>query len=379
MPCLPLEVTYCIEGGRVERAEIAFWMAGTGYILLSFVSKEIYGLGTIQLIPFLYAILFLIFIYIGETITTRISSLTKQILYATVAVTILSLMSLFAGIIETGLLLSIIIIIRKKTPLKNNPKRLREPMWKAVIVVGIITSILGFLLGGIPLITPTLRYSTYRFFYLTAGYLLALSIAMRPNVLVLILSMILGVISTFRTVMLASLLAYIFRTLLDGWKPNNSRKIAFIITAGIVAVFLSRYWATVSIYPSWHLNPVETLLYRPGTTYTIYEKLFWMGYPLGRHQILFSTNPKLLVGHLFGRNVGYTYTIFGQPAYDFGITGLIEGILLGMVMGDSFRFRTTATLSLMLMTLAIPIGLDAFFVVAMLLNGLITSEVMICE
>ena len=364
----------------MRRAEVAFWVAGIGYIALAIVSKEVYGLGRVQPAPLLYALLFLLSIQAGKTVAGRMDPRVKGTVYAVVGVTILAITSTVTGIVGVALLLTTVLAIRRLfMPVRTNAEWFRDIAWKVAFLGAVTTAVAGFLLGGIPLLEPALRYSQYRVLYLSAGYLLALSIAMRPSVFVLALGILLGIATTFRTVLLAPLLAYFFRTMLGSWKPEGVKRVAPLIALGIVAGFLARYWATVSSYPSWHLDFLGTLLYRPGVTYTVYERLFWLGYPLGRHEILFSTNPKLLVGHLFGRDVGYTYTMFGQPAYDFGLTGLLEGVLLGMAVGDSFRFRTTATLSLTLMTLAIPIGLDAFFVSAVLLNGLITSEVMACE
>lgn len=366
-----------------ERAEIVFWLIGIAYICTAVISKLVYPqLGRIQPLPLVYALGFLLFIYLGRRTSSKIPPIVKVPLYTGGILTPLiqatpKLAPIYfvIWVAITGMTCFLYDAIIK------NFEKLKSIGWKTTTSVAILLVLIGCLLGGIPLLNPSIRYSEYRTLYLAAGYLIALSIVLKPQLKILILGITVGVLSTFRTDVLAVILAYIFRVGVEEKPPTEKRLIIILILAGTISGFIARYWATLSSYPTWDLDFLETLLYRPGVTYTVYEKLFWMGFPFGNqsHKILFSSNPKLLVGNLFGRDVGYTYTMFGQPAYDFGVLGVLEGILMGMVLEDSSKFKTLNAMALTLLTLSIPIGIDAFFLPAILLPGLIASEVILCE
>ncbi|WP_240911836.1 oligosaccharide repeat unit polymerase family protein [Thermococcus sp. M36] len=258
----------------------------------------------------------------------------------------------------------------------RRPAPARTALHLSLAITGILLSAVPIFMGAIPLAHPELRYSSYRVLYLAAGYLIVAAISIRADFRLFLIGEVIALVSTFRTTGLAVALAY-FLKLLQRGRPRTwgiKRILALSVALSVIAgVFLARYLATVNTYSRWELGFLETLLYRPGATYTVYERLFDLGMPWGKGWILLRTDPKMFVGALFGRDVGYTYTLFGQPVYDFGVVGLAEAVILGAALRDSMTMEEAKILSVVLLTLAIPIGLDAFFMSGIVYLALLST------
>lgn len=373
------------------RAEVIFWPLALLYILLALLSKLTFPeLGRPEVLPLAYALAFLVFMALGFVIVNRIPETVRGMTYLSLFSIVLLATNLTVFLISLPLfiLLALFIICGTETGPERSLFLLplltiygsRTKLGRSFYILGIallvILPTLAILLAGVPLLKPASRFSSFRFLYLASGYIAVILLSVRPDWKVLLWGIAIGVVSTFRTVVLGVVLAYTFGLLLGRKRPKVGPLIA--IALGLLLAFLVRYHATLSSYSTWHLGIAETILYRPGVTYTVYERLFNLGFPWGKGWILLSDSPKLYVGRLFGRDVGYTYTLFGQPAYDLGLIGLFEGLLLGMAFRDSLRLKETGVISLTLLTLAIPIGLDAFFFSALMVLGSIPTEVVSC-
>jgi len=302
------------------------------YLALALVGRALY-FGTPRPGPSLYAVLFLLLVALG----TRFE-VPKRPFLASLAL----LFPLGPAYILPGL--SALLL----------PRVNRETLEKALVVVSLAIALGSFLLLGIPLLSPELRSFKGP---LIAGDLLMLAVALKPRERYLLLGGAIAVLSASRTVALGIAAAYTFRKLREG---TFSPLPLLVLGTAMVA----RHYVTLHEYGTWSVGILGTLLHRPGTSYVVYEKLFEWGYPLGRWELLFMPDPTAYVGSLFGKSVGYTYTIFGQPAYDFGLLGLVEGFLLGTALRASQNDPFTGSFALAVATISLDIGLEAVFLAA---------------
>jgi uncharacterized membrane protein len=342
-------------------AEELFWIIALSYLATAVGSKFFFDLGTPQAAPLIYAVLFLALLYLGKRLRDATPERIRAGLYTFLFLLVLGLTGVLPLILGLGAFMIIALFLHCGT--------LKRHLYYVGLGLLVLLPATAILLGGIPLVNESVRYSSWRLLYLATGYIAVVMLSERPDWKVLLWGIIIGVLSTFRTVVLAVILAYLFGNFSRG--KHTDWKALGIVTLGIVAGLTARYHATLLSYNTWHLGPIESLLYRPGVTYTVYEKLYALGMPFGHHRILISPQPKLFVGSLFGRDVGYTYTIFGQPVYDFGVLGLLEALLIGMAVGDAERHKSTGAMALTLLTLALPIGIDAFFFSSFMALGIL--------
>ena len=360
------------------RISALFWIATVFYLLLAMLSKSLYRglLPPVETAPLLYALAFLGIMWVSHRLEPGLDGRERARLYLLTIFLVLSALGLF-GFLVSLVVIGIAFLLTQRAK-KMDPAAFMGRVERLLLVPAVVLLAVPLLAGSVPLFDPVERYSDFRFFYLAAGYLTVALISIRPHLRFFLLGEVIALLSTFRTVGLSVALAYVLGAVgrgnsgRGGWRGHLPLLIA--VAAGVL-VLAVRYLATLGTYPSWHLGFLETLLYRPGFTYTVYERLFEMGMPLGRRGILFSTDPKGYVGSLFGSDVGYTYTIFGQPAYDFGILGLLEAGFLGLALADSERTRPTGILAVTFLILMIPIGMDAFFLSALSLFAYISLEV----
>ena len=235
-----------------------------------------------------------------------------------------------------------------------------------IISAGLFT--FGIAAFGIPLMKPWLRYTNASVPFLLAGDVLIIAIGVYPSPWLMLLGLIIATLGASRTVGIGVLTAYLIAEAYRGISLRSllRRKSLLVLTAVLFAsMLLARYWVTTHLYPEWSLGPVGTLFYRVGSTYTVYERLFEWGMPFGKHALLFQSDPTGYVGSLFGREVGYTYSLFGQPAYDFGILGLIEAALLGILLKEADRSPVTGTFAFTLLILMTEIGIEGLFLAAL--------------
>ncbi|AFL94714.1 hypothetical protein CL1_0506 [Thermococcus cleftensis] len=363
------------------RPSVLFWAAAVLYIITAVISKVIYSdlLPPPEAAPLVYALAFLWIMAVFYLRDWKINCLHKSYLYLAVMILVLSPLGWwgFATAVATIVTTRLIVHYEARN-IERNPDNARKELRLILTTVVLVLFLVPIFRGAVPILRPETRYSAFRFFYLAAGYFTVVILSLKPDFRIFLLGEAIALVSTFRTIGLAVALAYFLRLVQLRGLGYNIKGRKYMLPAAamvLIGVFLARYYVTTATYPEWQLGFLETLLYRPGVTYTVYEKLFHLGMPWGERGILFSTDPKGYVGSLFGRNVGYTYTIFGQPAYDFGLFGLIEAAFLGMALQDAERRRPTAVLAVTLMTLMIPIGIDAFFLSAMAFLAYLSVEV----
>ena len=350
----------------MKSSDVAFSLIWA-YLGASLVGKLLYSrtLGKPSVFPAIYAVAFLLMMMASFRLweAEKPGHGRNGAAYALLALALLVPLGpvyLLAGILVMGLTAWLV----KRAISTGRARRLG-------IIGGIIAIALfafGIVAFGIPLKQPWLRYTNASVPFLLAGDVLMVAIGIYPSPWLMLLGLIIAIVGTSRTVGIGVLTAYIIAGTYRGFSMESlsKRKSLIAITAILfAAMLLARYWVTRSLYPEWSLGPIGTLLYRLGSTYTVYEHLFKWGMPLGRHTILFQTDPTGYVGRLFGRSVGYTYSLFGQPAYDFGIIGLAEAVLLGVLLREADRSAVTGTFAFSLLILMTEIGIEGVFLAAL--------------
>lgn len=222
------------------------------------------------------------------------------------------------------------------------------------VLLMLILPIIAMVNGVIPILEPQTRYMPLRNLYFASAIFATILLAYKPNVYIFLIAEFFAIVSTFRTNALIVFLAYLFRA-----EREEVKRIIFLGIPLILMAFFVRFYATKSVYTIWKLGFGETLLYRAGFSYMVYERLFSLGMPFGKFSLLLHETPRDFVASLLGKSGNYTYTLFGQPAYDFGILGLMEGFLVGMALRDSERQKMFKTLALTFLILALENGFDA--------------------
>ncbi|WP_297516421.1 hypothetical protein [Thermococcus sp.] len=333
-----------------------FALTAWTYLSMAWLGKVLYFKG-IDVGPALYAILFLSLLLIGENLGPRLRG--EVFLPALILLVPLGSLYFIGGLISFAILFFV---------LKRN--LMRKAVLPAVLLAVSLT-VFACIKWGIPVLKPELRYTSASVPFLVAGDIIIGTIAVFPDVRLLVLGEAIALISASRTVGLGVATAYALRMAYDSKltieELKRHRKAVLLGIVLLLAVFLARYYVTVREYSTWRLGFLGSLLYRPASSYTVYERLFHLGMPLGKRELLFNPDPTGYVGELFGKDVGYTYTLFGQPAYDFGILGLIEALILGLALGRASKNPFTGTFALTVAILALDIGIEAQFLVAILL------------
>ncbi|WP_456368991.1 hypothetical protein [Thermococcus sp.] len=342
---------------------LKLWVTfAVAYLALAVTGKLVYPeyFGRVEVGALLYAILFMGCVLYGFLRGRSLPSTMYLFL------SILLLVPLGLNYLISGALVMVTVYVIFRTGLE------RKAALIAVVVSIALVSVVA-LFKGFPIFKPELRYTWVSVPYLIAGDVLAIVLSIQPSPVFLVIGLVIATLGASRTVALAVFAAYLFRLSFEGklrWEQlKDNRSTTIIILLLIVGVFFARYAVTISENPHWKLGFLGTQLYRLGSTYSVYEKLFEMGMPLGRHVLLFTPDPTGYVGKLFGKDVGYTYTIFGQPAYDFGILGLGEGILLGMALKEASSSKVFGTFSFVVATLMLEIGIEAPFLAAILYSS----------
>ncbi|AAL80169.1 hypothetical protein PFDSM3638_00150 [Pyrococcus furiosus DSM 3638] len=215
------------------------------------------------------------------------------------------------------------------------------------VLIAIILPLIPAFYGIVPILEPQKRFEPLAISYVLSGYSLALAISIYPSLTLLVLGIIISAISTFRIVALLVLLAYVYSTY-----PKLNKKALVIGGIGVIVAFLLRGMAE----PSY--NFIQGALCRPAFTYLVYERIFHITMPWGKLLILPTLIPGYKVASFFGTNVRYTYTIYGQPAFDFGVLGLLEGLILGVAIREARGVKWAHAFLLSILTVFIEIGLD---------------------
>jgi len=330
----------------------AFFLAS--YISLALLGKVVFRnyLGELNQDALLYALMFFLMLLLGYNVEKKFD-LPPQRAYVYLILGIL--VSSAAGILGVALALVVLLIgtliLMGKTWIKQE---LSEYAYYAGIALVIALPLLAMLKGVIPILDPQTRYSDFKDLYLASAIFASLLLAYKPNPIIFLLGEAFAVVSTFRTNAIMIFLTYLFRA-----EKRELKRLLIIGVPLIGLVFLVRFYVTKSVYSVWKLNFVQSLVYRAGFSYMVYEKLFSLGMPFGNFKLLINPNAREYVAALFGKVNNYTYTIFGQPAYDLGIFGLLEAFVVGMALSDSEKLPMFKALALAFLVPAIETGFDA--------------------
>ena len=333
-----------------------FALTTGAYLLMAWLGKLLYFNG-IETYPALYALAFFALLFAGWSLRGEVPN--EAFLLAFAILAFLGVWYFLGGLLSFAFLLM---------ALKKNLLGKAVPF---AVVLAVFLAGFAAVIWGIPLLKPELRYTDASVPFLLAGDLLIGAIAVFPDFRLLLLGETIALIGASRTVGLGVAAAYVIRLTYDGeMSMEKVRKHRLeLLALGILLfmVFIARHQVTVSEYSTWRLGFLGSLLYRPASSYTVYERLFHLGMPFGNRELLFNPDPTGHVGRLFGKSVGYTYTLFGQPAYDFGIFGLLEALLLGFALKCSSRNPFTGTFALTVAIISLDIGIEGQFLAAILL------------
>jgi uncharacterized membrane protein len=250
-------------------------------------------------------------------------------------------------------------------------RNLLEKVVLPAVLLAASMTVFACIKWGVPMLKPELRYTNASVPFLVAGDILIGAIAVFPDVRFLIMGEAIAIIGASRTIGIGVAVAYALIIAYDNKLTTKElkkhKKVVLLGTVLLLAVFFARHYVTIREYSTWRLGFLGSLLYRPASSYTVYERLFHLGMPLGKGELLFNPDPTGYVGKLFGKEVGYTYTLFGQPAYDLGVLGLLEALILGLALGMTSKNPFTGTFALTVAVLALDIGIEGQFFVAILL------------
>jgi uncharacterized membrane protein len=321
------------------------------YLSLALLGKFAFKsyLGELNLSALLYALTFSLTLFLGYNSEKRFN-LPFERAYVYLILSIL--VSSAAGIL--GVVAVLTVLFGGMLILRRSVDGYYKHAYYAGIALVVILPLLAMCKGVIPILNPQTRYSDLKDLYLASALFASFLLAYKPSLIVFLVGEAFAVVSTFRSNALIIFLAYLFRA-----EKKELKRLLIIGVPLVGLAFLARFYATKSVYSIWKLGFAQSLVYRAGFSYMVYEKLFSLGMPVGKFGLLLNPNAREYVAALFGKANNYTYTIFGQPAYDLGIFGLFEAFLMGVALRDSERLPAFKALSLTFLILAIENGFDA--------------------
>ncbi len=327
------------------------------YLIIAFIGFSITNLQSMNYISFLYAIAFTLSIFLGYRYVNKLKlNKTKRMyLYGILGVLMGFTLGPIGIIIPISILIIGLMILKEDISGFKLKKNYLNP--DNLYKIGILLIILLFLIPITKGIIPILNHSTrthilIKVFNLTS-ILTVILLAYKPNFKVFLLGETISIISTYRSFGIIIFAAYLLR--------SKKKKKKLIIGSILVAtIFILRFLITKDTYSVWNFGIITSFIHRISFTYGVFEKLHTIGIPFGSdHLLIFDPDLRLYVGSLFQRSVDYTFTLFGQPVHDFGIFGLLEGLLLGMSLKDSEKDKMMEVINLTFFIIIIEVGLDA--------------------
>ncbi|AEC51543.1 hypothetical protein PNA2_0627 [Pyrococcus sp. NA2] len=312
----------------MEKSEKLFLALLLGFLGLAIIGKLIIFRESVRVGSLTYSLLFTILFVIGLRVNIEVPMYSWPIL----SILIVSPLGL------TWIAFWLFIVLPLAIYLNRKEIGIVKP---TLTVMTTMFSITPELLGIIPIVNPETRYDSVSVLYVLSGYGIALLNSLSPSIIVTAYGIMLGVISMYRSVIALSILPVIYRGKIP-WKVLLVSILAIVAISGMRGIDASE------------------ILYRPAFTYRVYETLYDIGMPFGSLFIIGEPIPGYKVAHLFGSPNRYTYTIFGEAVADFGVFGILEGLLLGICIKSLRKKKWAHSFALTILTLGIEVGLDAF-------------------
>ncbi|MFA4668196.1 hypothetical protein QDY65_06710 [Pyrococcus kukulkanii] len=233
-------------------------------------------------------------------------------------------------------------------------------------VYSLLIPILAFLVIGVPLFNQSLRFEFSRILGISA-YLSTIAITYsnidrRIKLVYTLMMVAIFFIGTFRSYILWITVAYLLSISKRDVKAKNT---IIVGIAGIAILILS--------------GNIEKLLVRIGFTFLTFTNLAVRGIPWGIYHgsLLFSPDPRRVVATFLGGEGRYTYLIFGQPVADFGILGIIESFLIGIMAKESEIREESLNFTISILVYSIDAGIDNRILLAIMgaiLSGRVRNE-----
>lgn len=210
-----------------------------------------------------------------------------------------------------------------------------------LIALGVVLIFLTFLnIGGVPLLNTSLRATALEnplwgaalLSFLT-GYALILPQLKSKKILFLVVlaAVILFSLMAFRAPLMIVLLAGLFTAYYR--KNLGKRSVLAALLVALVLIALLGYLVAPLV------GPFQLLLYRAGTTHSVFDSIVQQSFPLGQEHGTFflNGNPRAHVGSLLGADTTLTYTLLGASFMDFGLSGAVLWmLLLGFLLGLAY-------------------------------------------
>ncbi len=211
---------------------------------------------------------------------------------------------------------------------------------------------LSILYQGVPIVSASLRDSTavaparalFHGFAVFAGALLIAYYEKRKAIPGVLFLCALGVLSGFKSDAVAVLISASITGLLLGRISTKEVASAFAIVA-LILTAVSTHIAGIS-YASWKIPPALYIFYRAGLTFSVFNRIVEMAYPLGYlmggalldpSQRIVSTT---VLPELYAKPHIITSTLFGPGMLDFGLLGIaLTALFIGGYLGFMYRIK----------------------------------------
>lgn len=337
------------EERRINTLIIPFILVLIVYVAVSTIGCLIY----FSRFPFyglLSILLFTPFLLIG--LKSRFKTSNSAYIFTPVILTYLSL-GFFPSLLVLGMMMTIWLCFRwrKAESIIYGSKWLWIPMY----ISGVTILLLGYLKVGNPWVDRDARVSLAQPFAFST-FLMLTSACYADIPVIYMATVILAGLTSYRTYLANVVFAVLF-------SKNIGRKTKIILIASLSAALVGVGYIIALQGQSWRLNPLGILHYRlTSGLYTldlIAEKSFPLGFSHGK--ILVSNDPRLEVGLLFLNSpVKYTYTIYGQPIADFGLFGILELYMLGIILRNIWRGEKLYQIAPAYLIPMLEAGIDSF-------------------
>jgi len=222
----------------------------------------------------------------------------------------------------------------------------------AALGIGVALFLIGWALYGLPLLTASARSGPVPRLFGSAALALTAASALSGKAWVAAISSAMGLLTGFRSYALLPALA---------WASAQGGRRQILSYLAVLAAGAGLLGALRGLEG---VPDLLGLLHRVAFTYWVYEEIATASLPTGLYggQLILSLDPRRRVASLFGRGTTrYTYFFMGQPVGDFGVFGMVETFLLGVLLGSAGSGATGA-LALAYLTVSIETGVDSLLV-----------------
>ena len=352
------------EERRANTLIVAFIGVLTVYLIISAIGCLSYFYG-LPLYGIAVSAFYTPFLVAG--LKSRFKTSSPIYIFAPVIMSYLSL-GLYPSLMVLGMMTTIWLSFRSKRV--GSQVYASHWLWIPLYIAGVSILLFGYLLVGNPWADRDVRVALAQPFAFST-FLMLTAACYVDSAPIYLATLLLAGLTSYRTY-----LANVVFATISARKVGRRFKILLLLVL-LVALVGAGYVIAVS-GQSWRLSPLGILHYRLSSSLYTLDLIAKRSLPLGSTygRVLLSSDPRRSIGLLIlNSTVKYTYTIYGQPLADFGLLGVVEIYILGIIIRNIWDGERLYQMAPAYLIPMIDAGIDGFrFSVLMILAHAVSKH-----